>query len=178
MFMSTSSPEAAEFAANNGIGAGFAFTTVPQAKKSVTHYRECARAAGWEPTPDHVIYRSAFHVAETDEQAFADMATLPPRVSLTNKNKALSAAVAKSGYFGSDFAGQTTRNATRELAERIELGQIVVGSPETVLKQVRRIHDELGAGIIDLPVGVQLGERTMRSIELFGSKVLPRMREF
>jgi alkanesulfonate monooxygenase SsuD/methylene tetrahydromethanopterin reductase-like flavin-dependent oxidoreductase (luciferase family) len=64
------------------------------------------------------------------------------------------------------------------LAERIELGQIVVGSPETALKQVRRIHDELGAGIIDLVVGVQLGDRTMRSIELFGSKVLPRMHEF
>jgi alkanesulfonate monooxygenase SsuD/methylene tetrahydromethanopterin reductase-like flavin-dependent oxidoreductase (luciferase family) len=64
------------------------------------------------------------------------------------------------------------------LDERIELGQIVVGSPETVVKQVRRIHDELGAGIIDLVVGVQLGERTMRSIELIGSKVLPRMREF
>jgi alkanesulfonate monooxygenase SsuD/methylene tetrahydromethanopterin reductase-like flavin-dependent oxidoreductase (luciferase family) len=178
MFMSTSSPEAAEFAAGNRMGAGFAFTTVPQAKKSVTHYRECARAAGWEPTPDNVIYRAAFHVAETDEQAFGDMSTIPPRVSLTNRNKALSEAVTKSGYFGSDVAGQTTRNATRALAERIELGQIVVGSPETVLKQVRRIHDELGAGIIDFVVGVQLGERTMRSIELIGSKVLPRMREF
>jgi hypothetical protein len=47
-----------------------------------------------------------------------------------------------------------------------------------VLKQVRRISDEIGAGIIDLVVGVQLGEPTMHSIELFGSKVLPRIREF
>jgi alkanesulfonate monooxygenase SsuD/methylene tetrahydromethanopterin reductase-like flavin-dependent oxidoreductase (luciferase family) len=178
MFMSTSSPEAGEFAARNGIGAGFAFTTVPQAKIAVTHYRESARAAGWDPNPDNVIYRAAFHVADTDEQAFADMSTLPPRVSLTHRNKALMEAVSKAGYFGSDVAGQTQRNRTRELAERIELGQIVVGSPETAAKQIRRIHDELGAGIIDLVVGAQLGERTMHSIELAGSKVLPQMREF
>lgn len=178
MFMSASSPEAGEFAARNHMGVGFAFTTVPNAKKSVTHYRNCARAAGWEPAPENVIYRAHFHIAETDEQAFADMATLPPRVDLTLNNKALKEAVSKSGYYGADIEGQTQRSATRQLAERIELGQIIVGSPETAIKQVRRIRDELGAGVIDLFVGVQLGERTMRSIELFGSKVLPHVHEF
>jgi hypothetical protein len=46
-----------------------------------------------------------------------------------------------------------------------------------VLAQVRRIRDELGAGIVDLVVGAQLGDKTLRSIELFGTKVLPQMRE-
>jgi len=46
-----------------------------------------------------------------------------------------------------------------------------------VLAQVQRIRDELGAGILDLVVGAQLGERTLHSIELFGKKVLPCMRE-
>src|SRR5665213_1557159 len=50
MFMSGSSPEAGEFAAQNHIGLGFAFTTVPLARKAVQHYRACAHAAGWEPT--------------------------------------------------------------------------------------------------------------------------------
>ena len=54
---------------------------------------------------------------------------------------------------------------------------MIVGGPETVLAQVRRIRDELGAGVLDLVVGAQLGERTLHSIELFGAKVLPRMRE-
>ena len=84
----------------------------------------------------------------------------------------------QSGYYGTDIVGQRQRNARRDLAERIELGQVIVGSPDTVLEQVARIRDELGAGILDLVVGVQLGERTMHSIELFGSNVLPRMREF
>ncbi len=177
IYMSGSSPEAGDFAARNHIGLGFAFTTVPLARKAVQHYRERARAAGWEPKPDNVIYRAMFHVAETDEQAFADMSTLPPRVSFADQNAAISEAVLDSGYYGTDVVGQRERNSRRELAERIELGQVIVGGPDTVLAQVRRIRDELGAGILDLVVGVQLGEKTMRSIELFGSKVLPRMRE-
>lgn len=178
MYMSAASPEAGEFAARNHIGAGFAFTTVPLATKAVTHYRECAREAGWEPTDDQILYRALFHVADTDEQAFEDMSTIPARVSLANANKGISAGLLKSGYYGADVEGQRGRSATRELRERIDLGQVIVGSPETVLKQVRRVRDELGAGVIDLVVGVQLGERTLRSIELFGSKVLPRMKEF
>lgn len=178
LFMSGSSPEAGEFAAQNQIGLGFAFTTVPLARKAVQHYRACAHAAGWEPTPDNVIYRAAFHVAETDDEAFADMNTLPPRMSLADQNVAISAAVLESGYYGRDTADQLLKSARRQLAERIELGQVIVGSPATVAAQVRRIRDALGAGVLDLVVGVQLGEKTMRSIELFGSQVLPRMREW
>jgi alkanesulfonate monooxygenase SsuD/methylene tetrahydromethanopterin reductase-like flavin-dependent oxidoreductase (luciferase family) len=177
MYMSAASPEAGEFAARNHLGAGFAFTTVPIAKKAVTHYRACAAEAGWEPTDDHVIYRPLFHVADTDEQAFADMATLPPRMNLASQNKGISDAILKSVYYGSDVVGQRQRNARRELGERIELGQVLVGSPDTVFKQVKRIREELGAGVVDLVVGVQLGEKTMRSIELFGTKVLPRIKE-
>src|SRR5579863_6504661 len=39
IYISGSSPEAGELAARNRIGLGFAFTTVPLAKKAVAHYR-------------------------------------------------------------------------------------------------------------------------------------------
>ena len=177
LYMSGSSPEAGEFAARNHIGIGFAFTTVPLAKSAVQHYRACARDAGWEPAAEDVIYRAMFHVADTDEEAFADMSTLPPRISLVDQNKAIAEGVRQSGYYGADAVAQRQRTSRRELADRIELGQVIVGGPDTVLAQVRRIRDELGAGILDLVVGAQLGERTLHSIELFGAKVLPRMRE-
>jgi len=175
--MSGSSPEAGEFAAKNHIGIGFAFTAVPLAKSAVLHYRACARDAGWEPAADDVIYRAMFHVADTDEAAFADMSTLPPRISLVDQNKAIAEGVRQSGYYGADAVAQRQRTSRRELADRIELGQVIVGGPDTVLEQVRRIREELGAGILDLVVGAQLGERTLHSIELFGAKVLPRLRE-
>ena len=180
IYMSGSSPEAGEFAAQNRVGLGFAVTTLPQACKAAAYYREQAALAGWEPGPDDIIYRLGFHVAETDEAALADLeeGTRGQRpVGLTLSNKALEAEVAEAGYFGRDAAAQRNRLMPHGLKERIELGQILVGSPQTVLRQVRNIRDQLGAGILDLICAVQLGARTHRSIELFGSAVLPRMRE-
>jgi alkanesulfonate monooxygenase SsuD/methylene tetrahydromethanopterin reductase-like flavin-dependent oxidoreductase (luciferase family) len=44
---------------------------VPLAKSAVQHYRACARDAGGEPAAEDVIYRAMFHVADTDDEAFA-----------------------------------------------------------------------------------------------------------
>jgi len=176
VYMSGSSPEAGEYAARNRIGLGFAFTTLPLAAKAVRHFRDEARQAGWEPAPDDVMYRIGFFVAATDEEAFAVMDAQPPRVSLTDSNAAINAAMVETDYYGRDVA-QRTRTATRTLKDRIEQGQILVGSPDTVVRQIERIRDTLGAGILDCTLPVQLGERTLRSIELFGTRVLPRIRE-
>ncbi|HXQ52653.1 MAG TPA: LLM class flavin-dependent oxidoreductase [Stellaceae bacterium] len=177
IYVSGSSPESGGYAARNRFGLGLAFTTLPLAEKSVAHYRASARKAGWEPKPDDIIYRVGVHVADTDEQAFADMAEGPPHTGLSMRNRAVESAVAESGFYGSDFEGQRNRLAPRDLRERVALGQLLVGSPETVAEQIRTIHAALGNGVIDLPLSTQLGARTLHAVELFGSKVLPRIRE-
>lgn len=58
------------------------------------------------------------------------------------------------------------------MLSRIEKGQVLVGSPETVLKQITRIRDAIGAGIIDVTVASQLGDKAMKSIELFGASFI------
>jgi len=54
------------------------------------------------------------------------------------------------------------------------------GSPDTVVGQIKRCRDEVGAGIIDLmfqtPSSSDLG-LLMDALELFGKKVLPHIRE-
>jgi alkanesulfonate monooxygenase SsuD/methylene tetrahydromethanopterin reductase-like flavin-dependent oxidoreductase (luciferase family) len=181
IYMSTASPEAGEFAARNRLGAGFAFTTLQIATKAAAHYRAQCRAHGWEPGPEQVIYRLAMHVAETDEQAIEEMTAAGgglPSLGLSFRNRAVEQAVAGSGYYGRDIETQRARLQSRgAVLERIEKGQIIVGSPETALKQIKRIRDELGAGILDLAVASQLGDKVMSAIELFGTKVLPRMHE-
>ncbi len=180
IFMSGSSPESGEFAARNRIGLGLAFTNVPLAKAAVAHYRAHAERAGWIPTADDIVYRVLFHVADTDEQAieeFSAAAKAAPRASLTMANKNLETAVDASGYYGRDRDTQRERLMPTDLKESIALGRVLIGSPDTVIRQIEIIHRELGAGILDLTIANDLGDRTLHSIELVGRKVLPRIRD-
>ena len=55
-----------------------------------------------------------------------------------------------------------------------------IGSPDTVVEQVRRCREVIGAGVLDLslhPPGSGDLDPLMRALELFGAKVLPRIRE-
>src|SRR5579871_4046126 len=179
IYMSGSSPESGEFAARLHLHLGFAVTTLPIASAAARYYRQQAAAAGWEPTPDHILYRTTAYVTENDEQAFEDLG--PPTskrgVRYAHANPVLDEAAASAGYFGRDIATQRARVAEHTLAERIELGQIVCGNPDTVLRQIAAIHDELGTGIIELVFAGGSRDRTLRSIERFGTEVSPRLRE-
>jgi alkanesulfonate monooxygenase SsuD/methylene tetrahydromethanopterin reductase-like flavin-dependent oxidoreductase (luciferase family) len=180
IYMSGSSPESGEFAARHRLKLGFAFTTVPLASKAAKHYRAQAAELGWTPTPEDVLYRLTTHVAETDQQAIDDLLTAGAgsgRVAFAQSNMVLDEAVASLGYYGRDAENQRGRLAPHGFEERIELGQLLVGSPETVLNQICRVRDALGCGILDLifqPLG---RDKTLKSIELFGKQVLPRIRD-
>jgi alkanesulfonate monooxygenase SsuD/methylene tetrahydromethanopterin reductase-like flavin-dependent oxidoreductase (luciferase family) len=180
IYMSGSSPESGEFAARNHLSLGFAFTNVPLASRAADYYRAQASACGWTPTPDDVLYRLSIHVAETNQQAIDELlaaGAAERRGGLSTANKALDEAAAGLGYYGRDIANQRGRLEIHEFKERIELGQLLVGSPETVLQQICSIRESLGCGILDLifqPVG---RDKTLKSIELFGRDVLPRIKD-
>jgi len=199
IYISVSSPESGEYAARHRLGGAFAFTTLQIAAEAAKYYRAQCLKNEWEPNPEHLIYRLAVHLADTDEQAIEDMINLGretlaaaggsapgvSRNSLFNRN--VEKAVATSGYFGRDVESQQARLKSRgdldriqsrdELIGRVDKGQLLVGSPETVLKQIKRINAQIGAGVLDLVVPGQLGDKTLRTIELFGTKVLPKIRE-
>ena len=54
-----------------------------------------------------------------------------------------------------------------------------VGNPDTVFRQIKEYRDECGVGIVDLffQGPTMEHEVVMKSLELFGKEVLPRMRE-
>jgi alkanesulfonate monooxygenase SsuD/methylene tetrahydromethanopterin reductase-like flavin-dependent oxidoreductase (luciferase family) len=181
IFMSGSSPESAAFAGRNHVSLGLAVTTLPLATEAAIRYRAAAGEAGWTPTPEHILYRLGFHVADSDEQAAADFEASHARRqrgSPVLANQALEATIAGTGYYGADRDRQSGRVRRHVgLADRLELGQIILGSPATVLAQAERIRSQLGAGIFDLIPAFELGDRTLHSIELFANKVLPRLRD-
>ncbi len=181
LYMSGSSPESAMFAARQRVSLGLAVTTLPAATEAATLYRAKAREAGWEPGRDDVLYRLSFHVADTDEQAardFDESHSRPQRASPIALNRALEAMVAETGYYGVDTKRQRAR-VLREagIRDRVEAGQLLIGSPATVVAQAKIIAERMRPGVLDLVSAFQIGAPTDRSIELFGTEVLPRLRE-
>ena len=180
IYMSGSSPESGEFAARQRVGLGFAVTSLALASKAARHYRDQAALAGWTPGPDDIIYRIPIHVAASDDEAMQDLAAAaaagPRSISLSLSREAESA-IAEAGYYGRDEAQRRRVAAlfSSGLRERIEQGQMLLGSPATVIEQIRRIHDQVGAGVLDLIPGV--GGNAVACIERFGRSVLPIIRE-
>lgn len=180
IYMSGSSRESAEFAARNRISLGLAVTTLPLAAQAAQHYRETARLAGWDPGADDLLFRVSFHVADSDEQALADYEDSlkrPQRGSPVTANPAIEAAVARLGYYGADVRQRERVVEQHSLKDRVALGRIIIGSPETVVAQIAAIAGAMRPGVLDAVSAFQLGERTERSIALFGEKVLPLIRE-
>jgi len=179
--MSGSSPESAVFAGRNHVSLGLAVTTLPLATEAARRYRAAASEAGWSPTPENVLYRLGFHVADSDEQAAADFEASHARRQRGSPilaNQALEATIAGTGYYGADRERQSGRVRSHfDVQDRIELGQIMLGSPATVLAQAERIRRGIGAGIFDVIPAFELGDRTLHSLELFATNVLPKLRD-
>lgn len=182
IYMSGSSEQSGKFAADNQLGLGFAVTTLPAATKSANYYRDQAVKAGWEPQADDIIYRLGMHIADTDEEAISDIVEAgadKPRAGITLMNMAVLNAVQDSKYYGKDTEKDRESNIAKHgLEEKIELGELIVGSPETVISQIKKIHNELGPGILDVISAVQLGERTNKSLALMGTKVMPQIKDW
>ena len=177
IYMSGSSPEAGEFAAEQHIGLGFAFTTIAQAAKASAYYQAQCREQGWEPTPDDIIYRVGFHVAETDEEAFDDMSK-----SGAARRAHHGQCVDQQGDGRDGLLRPRRKPSDADRDADICRTASIRGSSSSARRrrssrQIERIRKEIGAGILDCPLAAQLGDKTLRSIELFGTKVLPRIRE-
>jgi alkanesulfonate monooxygenase SsuD/methylene tetrahydromethanopterin reductase-like flavin-dependent oxidoreductase (luciferase family) len=166
------SREACEFAARHRLGCGVSYGSFESVGKATRYYREeCARH-GWQPGPDHIIYRANMLVAETDEEAQALLAKQPGTPPFAMRPGVRDAIMTLDSR---NIAGQA-----RPANVGGALPTTFIGSPDTVVEQVRRCREVVGAGVLDLslhPPGSDDLEPLMRALELFGKKVLPRIRD-
>jgi alkanesulfonate monooxygenase SsuD/methylene tetrahydromethanopterin reductase-like flavin-dependent oxidoreductase (luciferase family) len=140
--------------------------------RATRHYREQCAQHGWEPTPEQILYRANMLVAETDDEAHAQL-----RAQSNQAPFALRAGVRDA------MMTLDSRNIAGEARAPVVTGALpttFVGSPDTVVEQVRRCREVVGAGVLDLslhtPGSTDL-EPLTRALELFGRKVLPRIRD-
>jgi alkanesulfonate monooxygenase SsuD/methylene tetrahydromethanopterin reductase-like flavin-dependent oxidoreductase (luciferase family) len=111
-------------------------------------------------------------VADTDEEAHALLRAQPNEAPFTMRAGVRDAVMTLD-----------SRNIAGEARAPVVTGALpttFVGSPDTVVEQVRRCRAVVGAGVLDLslhPPGSGDLDPLMRALELFGKKVLPRIRE-
>jgi alkanesulfonate monooxygenase SsuD/methylene tetrahydromethanopterin reductase-like flavin-dependent oxidoreductase (luciferase family) len=183
VLVSGNSPDSGDFAARHRFSIGLAFLPAPVAARAAAHYRTAAAAAGWQAGPENIVYRVFGYVAPTDEEARRDCETYRFRFgSLAAQGHGFSryaAALADAGqrYGGRPGAGPPPDPGTGPGG--VPVLPPLCGSPETVLAQVRELGETTGAGVLDLILytGALPHDLALRSIELFGTEVIPRARE-
>ena len=164
------SRESCEFAARHRLGCGVSYGPFEVMARATRYYREQCARHGWEPTPEHILYRANMLVAETDDEAQALLRAQASQAPFTLR------AGVRDAMMTLD-----SRNIAGEARAPVVTGALpttFVGSPDTVVEQVRRCRDVVGAGVLDLslhtPGSPDLAP-LMRGLELFGRKVLPRI---
>jgi alkanesulfonate monooxygenase SsuD/methylene tetrahydromethanopterin reductase-like flavin-dependent oxidoreductase (luciferase family) len=187
--MSASNEESAEFAGTQR--AMMAMTLIADlrvARRCIDTYRASARTHGLEPTPDHIVLSYNSLIAETDEEArhhLGEGQRYFHRVLMHPIRDAQRLVIQKSRFFGEShgahgegFVNRLSTLKERTMGDMIEAGSVLCGSPETVLKQMRRVRDELGNGhfILNMKIGNVPDPVVRRSMELFRDKVLPEAR--
>ena len=179
--VATRSPDTVQYAAANRLGLGVSYDHPDDMAGTVARYREWSAEAGWQPSPDDIVYRGGICLAETDAAA----AKLRDRVeaagggSGTSIGRSLSQAVQTARAAGQANAQSPPAPPRARTGGTIRMLNFV-GGPDTVAEQLREYHDKCGVGVVDLAFQ-QPGlnhKDVMTEIELFGKEVLPQIREF
>lgn len=166
------SRESCDFAARNHLGCGVSYGSFESVGRATRYYREQCAHYGWTPTQDQIIYRANMLLAETDDEAEAQFRQLPNQRPFSMRPGVTDA-----------LNKLDSRNVAGQARAPIVGGALpttFVGGPDTVVEQVRRCRDEVGAGVLDLslhPPGSGDLDPLMRALDLFGTKVLPRIRD-
>ena len=181
VIVATRSESMIQYAANRRLGLAISYDSVDQVAKVTQKYKQLCQEAGWEPTPDQIVYRASILLAETDRQAADRLASLGLGERGMNLRSSLTQAVLAARE-GREFDlrhpqvlinGNQTARASRQPIT-------FVGGPDTIVKGLKEFHEQCGIGVVDLGFqhsGTDHAE-VMNGIELFGREVLPEIKQF
>jgi len=188
IIMSASNPDSARFAAEHRVSIGVSnFADLGVVKEVLRTYRETAREHGWEPKPENIMIGANVCIADTDEEAERWMAQGAAYLFgplSGGPRTAQRLVLQRTRYYedGTIGAANLERRAALKsstVKDRIETGSMLCGSPETVVRQVKRLYEELGHGIVHatMKVGNIPDEVVRHGMELFRERVLPEVKD-
>jgi alkanesulfonate monooxygenase SsuD/methylene tetrahydromethanopterin reductase-like flavin-dependent oxidoreductase (luciferase family) len=186
LVMSGGSPNSARFAASHKAIMGILRVThFAQARELIDHYKDKAREDGWEAGSDRFMVGVPTSVADTFEEA-RDRLESGTRyffdVLQGGINRAQQLVIQKTRFHG---GGRQVRSATKDselrstrIEDRIEAGQLLCGTPDMVVEQIKRMHRELGHGHMNLIVktGNMPDDFVLRSMRLLKEAVFPHVK--
>lgn len=185
-FPGTGSPESVIWAAKHGYPYMNLGSLLDLTKQLKNIYHETAHEVGFEPGPEHFGYLMRCLVADTDEKAQEIGRTF--LWTENHRNRGPIEFNDPPGYQSREamrikmarpLIGTGTMGKRMSYEELQEAHNIVVGSPETVIKKLRYVRQDLDPGYILVygNEGNMKHEDVMRSIELFGTKVIPALKK-
>jgi alkanesulfonate monooxygenase SsuD/methylene tetrahydromethanopterin reductase-like flavin-dependent oxidoreductase (luciferase family) len=184
VIVATRSEDAIRYAAAHRLGLAVSYDSVDQVSQITRKYRQWCQEAGWQPTPDQIVYRASILLAETDRQAENHLQRLKAS-GLGERGMNLRSSVTRAVMAAREGRELDLRDPDGRAAappeSRARRQPITfVGSPDTIVQQLKLFHDRCGTGVVDLGFqesGISHRE-VMTEIELFGREVLPRIKEF
>lgn len=178
--VATRSDDTIKYAADNRLGLGIAYESVENTVRIADKYRTWCAQAGWWPSSEHIVYRGGICLAETDAEAEDFLNSLHARG--VERGLSISSSLARAVLAARNGARYDSRadSAPPANAARPPRAQLnFVGGPDSVARQIEELHHRCGVGVVDLAFQ-QPGmthDGVMEQVELFGRRVLPRMKE-
>ena len=186
ILMSGGSPSSARFAAEYRAVMGILrVLDFDQALQLIDTYRQKAQDDGWEPGPDRFMVGVPTAVAETFDEAkrqLHDGTQYFFDVLQGGINRAQQLVVNQTRFNADDTlvrpADKDLQMKATPVEERIENGQVLCGTPDMVVDQIKRMYAALGHGHMNLivKVGSMPDEFVLRSMKLLGDHVFPEVK--
>jgi alkanesulfonate monooxygenase SsuD/methylene tetrahydromethanopterin reductase-like flavin-dependent oxidoreductase (luciferase family) len=154
VFGSGNSPDSIAFAARKRLGLAIAFAPPPVVRRSVETYRRLCEKEGWEPRPDHVLYRCLIRIEDTADRARRPR-ELAPDIPV--------------GPTPDERPGAPTRSIA-------DMRPQLSGGPDEVIEQAHALR-ECGVGVLDLafPFAGLATERLRAAMSLYAAKAMPQI---
>lgn len=186
ILMSGGSPTSARFAAEHRAVMGILrVLNFDQANDLIRIYTEKAREDGWEPGPDRFMVGVPTAVAETFEEAKAELHGGTQYffdVLQGGINRAQQLVVQGTRFNADDTlvrpVNKDQQMKATPVEERIENGQVLCGTPDMVVDQIKRMYAALNHGHMNLivKVGNMSDDFVLRSMKLLGTHVFPEVK--
>ena len=188
LLMSAATPESAAFAARHKAIMGMTLIAdLDVARKNIEFYKKECRANGWEAETRHILTGHQTVIADTDDEALAIMRgglDYFHHVLMRPQREVQTQVLQATGYYGEMDSKEyfDRRLATlrqRSLEEQIEAGTVFCGSPESVVRQMKKVHAALGHGVFNMTmkIGNMPDAAVRRGMELFRDRVKPHVKD-